>query len=135
MNYDDNILFETNSLCDFLKNNNYPNLIKEFDELSALIKTNLNNKYDLGLFKCRKILEAFYKILLLNHRITILTNKKATEDGTVYPLVETLKKNINAIFIFPHYSKNLEHAINHLIDSGRFLVSGYANNGSVHGKP
>lgn len=79
-------------------------------------------------------MESFFKRLLLNHKIKKLNNNAVTEKGTIQPLADTIKRKIDNLFIFPPYSKNLKTGFFHLIESSKFMVSGFADNGAVHGK-
>ena len=71
----------------------------------------------------------------MNHGITLLSDDKKTEDGTVAPLAESMKKNIPHLFSFPNYSQNLDTSgFYHLLESSKFVISGLANQGGSHGK-
>lgn len=115
-----------------LNSKKYGNVINELDNIYACI---VSGKYPDGLGNCRKALESFYKRFLINHGIRTLDNGKNTEDGTVVPLAETVKKNIPNLFTFPIYSRNLDtQGYKNLIESSKSIISGMANQAGSHGK-
>lgn len=117
-----------------LNKRKYDNVIQNLDDLYEVINSNMENKGNIGLDRCRVTLESFFKRLLINHKIDKLVDGKETEKGTVNPLAETIKKNIEKLFKFPLYSKNMELGIKNLLEASKYMVSGLADDGGAHGK-
>ena len=112
----------------------YDNVIESLDAIDDTKNSDIENKENICLDRCRYALESFYKRLLLNHGINTLYDGKPTEKGTINSVAETVRKNIGAIFSFPSYSKNMETGFNKLIEASKNIVSGLADDGGAHGK-
>lgn len=113
---------------------NYDNVIECLDSIDDTKNSDIEKKENTCLDRCRYALESFYKRLLLNHGINILYDGRPTENGTINPVAETVRKNIGAIFSFPSYSKNMITGFNKLIEASKNIVSGLADDGGAHGK-
>ncbi len=117
---------------DILGKQKFENVITELDNIYDIFG---QQKYNDALAACRIALESFYKRFLINHGITTLHDGKNTEDGVISNLAQTIKININTLFTFPGYSKNLDsQGVPQLIESSKFMISGLANPGGSHGK-
>ena len=117
-----------------LNKGNYDNVIQNLDDTFEIINSDMENKGNIGLDRCRVTLESFFKRFLRNHKINELIDGNKTEKGTINPLAETVKKNIEKLFIFPNYSKNMELGIKQILEASKYMVSGLADDGGAHGK-
>jgi len=117
-----------------LKKGKFDNVIQNLDNIFEIINSDMENKGNIGLDRCRVTLESFFKRFLKNHKIHKLYDDIETEKGTVNPLAETIKKNIDKLFKFPKYSKNMELGIKQLLEASKYMVSGLADDGGAHGK-
>jgi len=113
---------------------NYDNVIECLDSIDDTKNSEIEKKENICLDRCRYALESFFKRLLLNHNINTLYDGQPTEKGTINPVAETVRTNINSIFSFPPYSKNMETGFNKLIETSKYIVSGLADDGGAHGK-
>jgi len=118
----------------FLHKKKFANVIESLDKVNEHIsKGDFNN----ALGECRNTLEAFFKRLLLNHKIRQIDRKGKTiktEEGDAAILAEAIRKNIVKIFEFPKYSKNIEESVRSLLESSKFFISGMANPAGSHGQ-
>ncbi|TKJ23997.1 MAG: hypothetical protein CEE43_02195 [Promethearchaeota archaeon Loki_b32] len=112
----------------------FKNVIEYLDTFyDHIYKRDYNN----ALAESRNVLESFYKTLLLKHNITEIEKRGksiGTEDGEVNPLAETIRKNVDSIFEFPEYSKNMDKSVKSLIESSKTFISGMANPAGSHGQ-
>ena len=123
---------ERKRMYEILTSKKFDNVISDLDKIYDHIS---DKNYSDALANCRKALESFFKRFLLNHGIKKLIDNKDTEDGIVTNLAETLKQNMNLLFKFPSYSKNLDDkGYFHLIESSKYIISGLANPAASHGK-
>lgn len=93
--------------------------------------------YNNALAESRNVLESFYKTLLLKHNIAEIEKwgkSIETEEGEVNPLAEAIRKNVDSIFKFPEYSKNMVESIKSLVQSSKSFISGMANPAGSHGQ-
>ena len=82
--------------------------------------------YNNALAESRNVLESFYKTLLLKHNIAEIEKwgkSIETEEGEVNPLAEAIRKNVDSIFKFPEYSKNIVESIKSLVQSIKSFIS------------
>lgn len=125
---------EKKKAIDLLYKKKFKNVIEYLDTFyDHISKSDYNN----ALAESRNVLESFYKTLLLHHNITEIEKwgkPIKTEQGEVNPLAETIRKNINSIFKFPEYSKNMEKSMESLIESSKTFISGMANPAGSHGQ-
>ncbi len=117
-----------------LNKRKYDNVIQNLDDIFEIINSDMENKGNIGLDRCRVALESFFKRLLKNHKIHKLYDGTETEKGTVNPLAVTIKKNIDKLFKFPKYSKNMELGVKQLLEASKYMISGVADDGGAHGK-
>ncbi len=123
---------EKRRVYDLLSAKKYDNVIKDMDKVYEHLS---NGNHPDALSNCRKAQESFFKRFLLNHKIETLHDGKKTEDGTVWPLAETMRQNITNLFKFPKYSKNLDtKGFYYLLESSKFIISGLASTAASHGK-
>ena len=118
----------------FLHKKKYDNVIEYLDKVDENV---FKGDYNNALSECRNALEAFFKRLLLNHKIKEIQRMGKTvktKDGDVVALAETIRKNIFKIFKFPEYSKNMETSVKSLIEGSKFFISGMANPTGSHGQ-